>query len=1306
MFATAALGVSAAPSVPGSIRLVVPTRVSVGEPIAVELVLEGARNLAGYEAVVSFDISAARFGGLDLLTSGLRRAGQGVQALGPAELATGVAFGQYSCPAESCVSIKRGGIRGVSGNVRLAELTIVPEKAGQLEIRVGSARFVQPDGGVLSVVTSPTVTSVQVGTGGVRHPAPDSLGSQVRPLTGAAPRSDITGDGVATHADAMEVGLAWELGRLKGDPCWSITRSADVNGDQCVDVADAQAMMSLSNQAVAQPAVTGPTGLMTQTYTVTSAGDTADVAPGDGQCLATGGGCTLRAAITEANLHSGPDTIAFAIAGTGVQTINLTSSLPTINDGTGGTTIDGYTQPGAASNTLDLASNAVIGVEIRSSSETVGWHAMAISSPNNVIRGLSMHHNWRSISLLGPNAAYNAVVGSFIGTNATGTYRSVNWNHANGGIYLNGGAHHNEFGRPPLSDRNVISGNPASGIYHVGDNTAFNVTRNNIVGLTPLGTGRLNNRLEGVDFNGGASDNVVGGTALRERNVLSGNTANGAEVSHGNNVRRNRIIGNFIGTDLSGSFSASYTVNSNWGIGIEDGVTDTYVANNVIGNGSLGGIAINGYAQGTTTGTTVRDNLIGISLTGAAIPNGRYGIGVSLDANTAQLGPGNIITNNPYGIVLFEARNYAVKITGNSIYNNTNLGIDLRPGVDVTANDFGDADTGANGYLNFPALTSATPTAVRGAACAGCTVEIFIADGNAAAHGGGRTYLGSGVVGADGRFTISVSGVAVGEHVTATATDGAGNTSEFSLNILVTATALPAGTVVATDSYGRTVTDRWAAADGGGFWALSGAAADFDVAAGVGTIRIGTAGQTRAASLLSVSVRDVEIRARFQTDKVATGGNQFAWLVARQVALGTEYRVRVRKDPSGLIYVNAARVVANQETYFSADRVVTGLADVAGSFLMVRAEVAGVAPVSIRVKVWADGTPEPADWSYTTTDSSDLLLRPGAVGVRAYIQGGVTNAPITYSFDDFTATAVDAPATAPVADYTWTQPSNTLDVQFTDTSTDQIDSWTWDFGDGSGSIAQHPSHPYATSGSYSVTLTVTGPGGIDSETKSVVVTGPPPITYAGDAFERVVNGGWGSADNGGSYTGSGSAADFAVADGTGRMTLPTAGATRAQYLAGVSQRDVDVRVRVASDRLAQGGQFIYALARRVSSGNEYAGKLRFAPDGNVYVSVSRFSGGGETTLGAVMKVPQLSHVAGAAVWLRMTVSGADPTTIRIRAWADGAAEPSTWLITLTDSLGSLQVAGGLGLRGYLSGQATNAPVEFRFDDYLVTSSAE
>ena len=59
-----------------------------------------------------------------------------------------------------------------------------------------------------------------------------------------------------------------------------------------------------------------------------------------------------------------------------------------------------------------------------------------------------------------------------------------------------------------------------------------------------------------------------------------------------------------------------------------------------------------------------------------------------------------------------------------------------------------------------------------------------------------------------------------------------------------------------------------------------------------------------------------------------------------------------------------------------------------------------------------------------------------------------------------------------------------LSVNFTDESTGSITSWEWDFGDGSTSTMQNPSHTYAEPGTYTVSLTVTGPGGLDTETKA------------------------------------------------------------------------------------------------------------------------------------------------------------------------------------------------------------------------------
>jgi hypothetical protein len=86
-------------------------------------------------------------------------------------------------------------------------------------------------------------------------------------------------------------------------------------------------------------------------------------------------------------------------------------------------------------------------------------------------------------------------------------------------------------------------------------------------------------------------------------------------------------------------------------------------------------------------------------------------------------------------------------------------------------------------------------------------------------------------------------------------------------------------------------------------------------------------------------------------------------------------------------------------------------------------------------------------------------------------------------------------------------------------------------------------------------------------------------------------------------------------------------------------------------------------------------------------------------------VPGLNGSVGQQVWLRAQFQGTNPTTIRIRAWADGSAEPGTWQYTATNSNAAAQVAGGVGLRTYIASGVSNAPVVFTFDDFLVTSIA-
>jgi len=63
-----------------------------------------------------------------------------------------------------------------------------------------------------------------------------------------------------------------------------------------------------------------------------------------------------------------------------------------------------------------------------------------------------------------------------------------------------------------------------------------------------------------------------------------------------------------------------------------------------------------------------------------------------------------------------------------------------------------------------------------------------------------------------------------------------------------------------------------------------------------------------------------------------------------------------------------------------------------------------------------------------------------------------------------------------------------LNVVFTDTTTGFVDAWLWDFGDQFTSTETSPSHSYTEAGTYTVTLSTSGPGGGDTEIKEAYVT--------------------------------------------------------------------------------------------------------------------------------------------------------------------------------------------------------------------------
>jgi len=82
------------------------------------------------------------------------------------------------------------------------------------------------------------------------------------------------------------------------------------------------------------------------------------------------------------------------------------------------------------------------------------------------------------------------------------------------------------------------------------------------------------------------------------------------------------------------------------------------------------------------------------------------------------------------------------------------------------------------------------------------------------------------------------------------------------------------------------------------------------------------------------------------------------------------------------------------------------------------------------------------------------------------------------------ATAAPSPSFSPS---TASPAVNSL-VSFADTSTGSPSSWTWDFGDGTGSTDRNPSHAWRTEGTYVVRLTVSNASGSASATAPITVT--------------------------------------------------------------------------------------------------------------------------------------------------------------------------------------------------------------------------
>ena len=319
-----------------------------------------------------------------------------------------------------------------------------------------------------------------------------------------------------------------------------------------------------------------------------------------------------------------------------------------------------------------------------------------------------------------------------------------------------------------------------------------NTIEGNYIGIAADGVTAAGNQTYGVRVNAGG--NVIGGTTAAQRNVISGNRIDGLYIAGGSG---NVVQGNYVGTNAAGTAEVANREDGIW----IDGASNTTVGGTASGEGNLvsgnlwSGIAL----SGSGTGNVVVGNRIGLDAAGTgAIANQRHGVdlgsfsGATVGGTAA--GAANVIAfNRIEGVSVAAGTGHS--ILGNSIFANGGLGIDLT--------------SGANSDMNAPVIYSVTVSGgtvtIAGEARPGATVEFFEADPDPSGRGEGRTLLGSGVVsGAVAgavdptarrfTFTFAVGSIAVGDRLTATATDGGGSTSEFAVNVV--ANALPPGIAI------------------------------------------------------------------------------------------------------------------------------------------------------------------------------------------------------------------------------------------------------------------------------------------------------------------------------------------------------------------------------------------------------------------------------------------------------------------------------------------------------------------------------
>jgi parallel beta-helix repeat protein len=329
------------------------------------------------------------------------------------------------------------------------------------------------------------------------------------------------------------------------------------------------------------------------------------------------------------------------------------------------------------------------------------------------------------VLIAGSGTDNNTVSGNYIGTQIDGHSSLPN---ALGGVKIKDGPQNNTIGgsntNPGSScagDCNLISRNTGSGVSIFDSDTADNTVSGNFIGTDYTGTEGAGNTGTGVVIGAGATNNLIGGSTAGANNLISGNGASGvyifaftlteiadnAAVPNTVTATSNTIMGNFIGTNLTGSTAIP---NAWYGIWISGEAADNTVMYNLISGNLRHGVYLS-----FTSGNTVSGNMIGMPVGGnAVLKNWDDGIHLGNLAENNQIG-GSAPTERNYisgngerGITIEGAETTGNVISGNYIGTNVSGTLDVgneQDGITLEngahENTIGGTDSGDGNLIGF-----------------------------------------------------------------------------------------------------------------------------------------------------------------------------------------------------------------------------------------------------------------------------------------------------------------------------------------------------------------------------------------------------------------------------------------------------------------------------------------------------------------------------------------------------------------------------------------------------------------------------